>query len=326
MMSRTFMRGALLTLAAMLLGPLSVQAREAIPSDGFPVQMVVTVEARHGGAVPVITREDVTVYQGRDRVPVTDWFPLQGDKSRLELFVLLDDASRTSLGSQLDDLRQFIISQPPATAVGVGYMQNGTVAVVQNFTTNHLQAAMSVRLPLGTVGAFASPYLSLLDLIKRWPIVPPLREPLMNRWPDIPVCHEVLMITDGIDRFGGTGPVDPYVDEAIEQAQTAGVIVYTIYASGVGRAGRSFWSVNWGQNYLSRIAEETGGEAYFLGYSTPLSFGPYLDEVSQHLNHQYLLTFLAKPGKKAGLQRVKVRTEVPNAELAAADRVYVPAE
>jgi hypothetical protein len=326
MTSGSFTRGAFLVLVAMLLGPSPVQSRGPVSPDGVPVQMVVTVEAKHGGVVPVVGREDVIVYQGRDRDQVIDWLPLQGDKSRLELFVLLDDASRTSLGSQLDDLRQFILSQPPTTAIGVGYMQNGTVDVVQNFTTDHVLAARSVRLPLGTVGAFASPYLSLVDLIKRWPAVPALHDVLMNRWPEIPVRHEVLMITDGIDRFGGTGPVDPYVDEAIEQAQTAGVIIYTIYASGVGRAGRSFWSINWGQNYLSRIAEETGGEAYFLGYSTPLSFGPYLDDVTRHLNHQYLLTFLAKPGKKAGLQRVKVRTEVPNAELAAADRVYVPAE
>jgi hypothetical protein len=38
-----------------------------------------------------------------------------------------------------------------------------------------------------------------------------------------------------------------------------------------------------------------------------------------------MLTFLAKPEKKAGFQRFKVRTEVPNAELVAADRVYVAA-
>jgi len=38
-----------------------------------------------------------------------------------------------------------------------------------------------------------------------------------------------------------------------------------------------------------------------------------------------LLTFLAKPERKAGFQQVKLRTEVPNAELVGADRVYVPA-
>jgi len=42
-------------------------------------------------------------------------------------------------------------------------------------------------------------------------------------------------------------------------------------------------------------------------------------------NFRALLTFTAKPQKKSGLQRVKLITEVPNAELVSADRVYVPA-
>jgi hypothetical protein len=84
------------------------------------------------------------------------------------------------------------------------------------------------------------------------------------------------------------------------------------------------WPIYWGQNYLSEIATETGGQAYFLRYETPVSFAPYLEELSRRLNHQYLLAFLAKPEKKPGLQKVRVRTEVPNVELVAATKVFVP--
>jgi hypothetical protein len=52
---------------------------------------------------------------------------------------------------------------------------------------------------------------------------------------------------------------------------------------------------------------------------------PYLEDLTRRLNHQYLLVFLAKPEKKPGLRSVRVRTEVPNAELVAASRVLVPA-
>ena len=83
--------------------------------------------------------------------------------------------------------------------------------------------------------------------------------------------------------------------------------------------------MNWGQNYLSQVAEETGGEAYYLGFGAPVTFAPYLEDITRRLTRQYLLTFLAKLEKKAGMQRIKLRTEVPNAELVAADRVYVPA-
>jgi hypothetical protein len=165
---------------------------------------------------------------------------------------------------------------------------------------------------MGTVGALASPYLSVVDLIKRWP--------------EAPVRREIVMISDGIDRFGGVGPANPYVDTAVEQAQKAGIIMYALYTPGVGHYGHTYWHLYWGQNYLSEVASETGGEAYFLGYDTPVSFAPYLSDISRRLTHQYLLTFLAKPQKKAGLQSVKVRTEVSNAELVAASRVWIPGQ
>jgi hypothetical protein len=288
-----------------------IAAQENSSPAGPAVNLVVTVEARHGSNVPDISREDVMVYEGRDRDKVTAWLPLQGDHAGLEVFVLLDDSSNSSLGSQLEDIRQFISAQPATTKIGVAYMQNGIAQVVQNLTSDHMLAAKALRLPMGNPGASASPYFSLGDLIKRWPEGNERRE--------------VLMITDGIDRYWGSGPDNAYVDTVIEQAQRAGVIVFGIYTPGEGHYGHSFWRVNWGQNYLSQIADETGGEAYYLGNGAPVSFAPYLEDITRRLSRQYLLTFLAKPEKKAGMQRMKLRTEVPNAELVSADRVFVPA-
>jgi hypothetical protein len=281
------------------------------PATGTPVQMVVTAEARHGDDVPLVQKEDVMVYQGRDRVKTTDWIPLQGDRAGLELFLLLDDASGSSLGSQLEDLRRFINSQPPTTKIGVGYMRNGTVDVVQNLTEDHTKAAKSLRLPFGDAGVNASPYFSVAELIKRWPEAPERRE--------------ILMVSDGIDRYGPGGTSDPYVDQAVEQAQRGGIVIFSIYIPGAGHFGHSFWRINWGQNYLSQLSDETGGESFYLGSGPPVSFSPYLDDLGRRLLHQYLLTFLAKPVKKSGMQSVKLRTEVSNAELVAADRVFVPA-
>jgi hypothetical protein len=311
MRNRYFAFAVVFVLAALAFSSHTVESRVPAAST-VPVHMVVTAEARHGTDVPVIKREDVTVNQGRERVQVTDWVPLEGEHAALQLFVLVDDASGATLGAQLEDLRRFILSQPPSTAIGVGYMRDGTVDILQNLTGDHALAAKALRLPLGTAGALASPYLSIGDLIKRWP--------------ESPVRREILMVSDGIDRFGGVGPANPYVDTAIEQAQRAGVIIYAIYATGIGHFGHTYWRFFWGQNYLSKVTTETGGEAYFLGYDTPVSFSPYLDDLTRRLTHQYLLTFLAKPGKKPGLQPVKIRTEVPNAELVAADMVYVPGE
>ena len=112
------------------------------------MHVVVTVEPRHGSNVPVINREDVMVYQGHDRAKVTDWLPLQGEHAGLQLFILIDDAASSSLGSQLEDIRQFINAQPSTTAIGVAYMRNGTADILQNPTNDHAQAAKALRLPL----------------------------------------------------------------------------------------------------------------------------------------------------------------------------------
>jgi hypothetical protein len=48
---------------------------------------------------------------------------------------------------------------------------------------------------------------------------------------------------------------------------------------------------------------------------------PYLERFQRTLDNQYYLVFLATPKKKAGLQRVRIETEVSNSEIAAPDNV-----
>lgn len=299
----------LLTASALAFGA-SDTGQPAATASGVPTEMVVTVEARRGDDIPAIHREDVMVYEGREHDEVTGWIPLEESKAGLELFLLIDDAADAgSLGLQFAELRKFINAQPTNTAIGVAYMRNGTVLVAQELTSDHARAAKALRLPIGQPGAGTSPYFSLSDLIDRWP---------RNQ-----AQREILMISDGIDRFYGSGPSNPYVDTAIKDAQRAGIVVFSIYARGSGPLGRRH--VFWGQNYLTQIADETGGESYYLGLSDPVSFGPFLSKVMQRLSRQYLLTFIAKPQNKGRMQQIKLHTEVPNAKLIAAEQVYVPA-
>ena len=300
----------LLTLAVFALAIADAGLR-AQQSSGVPVHIVVTVEARKGEETPVINREDVMVHEGHDRDQVVEWVPAQGEHAPLQLMILLDDGSNTTLGTQLDDIRKFINSQPETTMVGVAYMRNGVAQIVQNLTSDHALPAKALRLPLGTIGVNGSPYFSLTDLVKRWPATTARRA--------------VVMATDGIDRYYGTGDLqDPYLDEAIDNALRAGITVSAIYTPGIGHYGHSYWQTYWGQIYLSRLAEETGGEAYYIGFTgPPVSFTPFLEDVGKRLAHQYLLTFLAKPQRKADWQRIRLMTEVPNVDLVAPGKVWV---
>jgi hypothetical protein len=300
----------LIMAAACLLRPLAAQ--EAGNEQGTSVQMIVSIEPKKGDQIPQITKHDIVVHQGHDVRPVTDFVPATGDRSALSLAVLIDDSAASNIGIQLNDLRKFIQEQPRTTLIAVGYMQNGTVQVAQNFTPDHVAAAKSIRITQSFFGAEASPYLSLSDFIKRWPERPGMR-------------REVLMITSGIDTvYVGTYP-NPYVDSAIQDAQCAGIPVYTLYMPSSGHFGHDYWRTYWGQNYLSEISDKTGGESYYLlGPQSPVSFGPYLDKLSHQLPNQYVLTFLAAPRKKAGVEGVKITSEIHSVDFVHADSVCVP--
>lgn len=296
-----------LAVAAALLAALPVGAQEAT----VPVQMTVTALGVRGTAPPPVTRQDVIAYQDREHIDIKDWVPAQGEHAGLEIVIVIDDNSDTNLGLQLGDLREFINSFPATASVGVTYASNGAISMAQNLTNDKALAAKALRLPRGFPGAMSSPYLSVMDLISRWP-------ESKNR-------HEVLLVTDGIDRLRGGDVVNPDVDSLIEKAQRAGVVIHTIYATGVGRANRNFFRNSLGQSSMAKTADQTGGEAYFQGYQTPIAFAPYLEQLSRALNNQYILTVLAKPGKKAGLVRFRVTTELAGVELSAPEYSWVPA-
>jgi hypothetical protein len=258
------------------------------------------------------------VWQGRDRRKVISWEAARGGQAGLDLFILIDDALTTTLGSQLNTLRDFINAQPASTAVGVGYMSNATFQIAQNFTTDHALAAKALRLPRGNAGAMGNPYRSVMAL--------------MNGWPQHHNRRVVIMVSDGIIRMRrGGGPnsrmlgTDPDVNSASNLAQRTGTIVQSIYFPGVGHFQRNFWEATNGQNGIARLSEESGGESFFLGLQTPVSFSPWLDSIQRILDNQAILEFAAGPDRRAGLQTVDLSTEVPGVELMSARSVWVPA-
>ncbi len=283
---------------------------DAANQKTVPVTIVVTVGARHGTRVPTLYREDVRVYQEDRRVKVMDWQPLSAERGGLQLFILVDDACDTSAGSQLDELRTFVEAQSPSTLVGVGFIRNSSVLIAQNLTPDHALAAHALRIPLGFFAAYSSPYLAITSLVEGWPASRDRRV--------------IFLMSPGIDGLQ-PGSSNSYLQEAIQHARRANIEVYTIYASPSGRFGRNLWGVNFGQSNLAQLADETGGDAYFQGFETPISFAPFLEQFVDRLGHQYSLTFLANAGDEPKDYRIRLETEVTNAELAGPIMVRIPA-
>jgi len=302
--------------------------KEKAPSKAEVHVVITDMALQPDKELPRLQQEDVKVKQGKTYLQVTQLIPARGDNAALQLMILIDDTLDPVVGGNLSELKEFISAQPPSTVIGVAYMSNATVKVVQNFTSDHDLAAKAVRLPLGVLSTMDSPYLSLISLVKSWP--------------QQKVRREVLMICDGVDRLRDRRPspsqlgpnygpvyhtlptISVDATSASEISQRYNVIVHSLYAAGVGRAGRSSWDLEIGLSGLSKIAEETGGECYSLGTSRLVSFKPYLERFQKALDNQYYLVFLAEPKKKAGLQRVKLETELSNSEIAAPDNVWVP--
>lgn len=327
--------------SVLLYGQQSARAQGA----AVPVHVVITDAALEGNAAPPrLDMSAVKVKQGKNYLKVTQLVPARGDAATLQLFILIDDTLDTSIGNHLQELKEFVKAQPSSTLVGVGYMANAGVNVVQNFTQDHNAAINAIRLPRGSTSTMDSPYLSLISLVKGWP---PQK-----------VRREVLMVTDGIDRLRGESPqisqmgpnsrmgansrmgpsygpsygpgvyhsmpqISQDATTASEISQRYNVIVYSIYGVGVGRMGRSSWDAQLGISGLDKIAQETGGECFSLSTTQLVSFKPYLDRLANQLANQYFLAFDAVPKNKGSLQRVKLETEIPNSELLAPDNVWV---
>jgi hypothetical protein len=323
-------RGMLMVGGLLVLMAGTAFAQEKAAAGAVQVHVVITAEAQRADTeLPVLKQGDVSVKQGKTVLQVAQLIPARGDNNALQLFILIDDTLDTQVGNNLTDLREFISAQPATTLIGIGYMSNAGVNIVQNFTPDHALAAKALRLPRGSLSSMDSPYLSLINLVKGWP--------QQN------VRREVVMVTDGIDRLRGEQPtasqlgprfgpayhsmpsMSPDVNSASEISQRYNVIVSSLYAVGVGRVARSSWDLQLGLSGLSKLADETGGECFSLGTSNAVSFEPYLDRLQKIFDNQYYLVFLATPGKKPGLQRVKIATEVSNVEIAAPDNVWVAA-
>jgi hypothetical protein len=279
----------------------------ALAAGPGSVNLTVTAVGKKNTSPPIVTKDDVQFYLNKERTQVADW--KHGEK--LYLAVLIDDSLDSDIANQWNDLKAFFAAQPDTTYISVSYARNGAAMVAQDFTNDHELAAKALRIPLGSGGAFTSPYLALLDLMKRWPTS-------ADR-------HSILLFSSGIDYFRGdfwTRPPD--LDSTVSRAQKENINVWTIYAPDAGHRGRGFFIANRAQSYLTELSDQTGGEAFYLGIAEPVTLKPYFDELATHLSNQYLLTFKASGGAKGRFERVRVATELQHVEFLAPSQAFLP--
>jgi hypothetical protein len=275
----------------------------------FGQQIVVTAEGHHGSVPPEVMKDSVTAEIDRHPSKVENWVPLRGDQANLQLYIVIDDGEDSELGLQFNSLKAFINGQPATTQIGLAYLRNGSANILVPLTADHGNVGKALRLPSGPPGIAASPYMGISDLIKKWPAADARRE--------------VLLISSGIDPWSTPDPQNPYLLKAIADAQRAGVLVHSIYYQGAGHLGHSYFRINWGQNYLSELGDGTGGEAYWQGSISPVSFDPFLKDLTQRLQNQYLLTVETDESAKYVLEPFRVMSSQAGVSLQAASEINI---
>ena len=108
----------------------------------------------------------------------------------------------------------------------------------------------------------------------------------------------IVLITDGTDTTKGSR-----YEQAIEQAQRAGAMVYCLIIVPVyADAGRN----TGGEHALIQMAEDTGGKYYYV--EDPKDLEPALRRVSDDLRTQYLIGYYApQRGRDDSFRRIKIR-------------------
>ncbi len=197
----------------------------------------------------------------------------------LNLAVLIQDDLVPQVGSELGVTREFIRSLPKGSQVMVGYITAGSLQVRQPFTTDLDKAARSLRLPIGSTSASPfNPYVEVIEALKKF------KDQGSN-------ANAVLLISDGLDTsrgFDSTAAGHTLdIERAIKEANRRRVAVFSFYAPSVGLTSRSRLAASYGQSALNRLANETGGRAFFQGTTGFVTFDSYFDRLRAQLNRQY---------------------------------------
>jgi len=201
----------------------------------------------------------------------------------LNLAVLVQDDLISQVGNELGVTRDFIRSLPSGSRVMVGYITTGTLQVRQSFTTDLDKAAGSLRVPRASTSVSPfDPYLEVIEALRNFDA----------SWKG---KNAVLLISDGLDTSRGfdisSSGHTLDLERAIKKANDRNVAVYAFYAPSVGLTSRSRLAASYGQNSLNRLADDTGGKAFFQGTTGFVTFDSYFERLRRTLNEQYARAF-----------------------------------
>jgi VWFA-related protein len=279
--------------------------RDGNNSAARPVTIPLSVRVKGERSAEEFQTIDLTVNEDGDPQTVLS-IRAMATNSPLTLAVLVQDDLVASIGTETKPMAQFVRNLPKGSRVMVGYIRTGSLQTRQKFTTDLEKAAKSIRPPNGLASAAPyNPYVEVIEAVKKFEGQPAGR-------------RAILLLSDGLDTSRGIESSSPSesldLQRAINAAQRGGIAVYAFYAPTVSSGGSFSSLVNNAQSSLLRLANETGGKAYFQGSGAPVSLEPFITDLDAALERQIAVTFLSThPGK--GFHKLAVKSSTPGVEV-----------
>ena len=210
--------------------------------------------------------------------------------SPMSLAFIIQDDLTSNFNLQIKEIKEFILGLPRGTRVMVAYARSGSLEVRQRFTDDLERAAASMRIVASSdISAPRSPFDPVADVLSRFDAIPAGR-------------RAILLFSDGVDTSGGANLASITqsfeLDRSILKAQRKSVAIYSFFSPTVNsERGNSTFPLA-GQGALAKLADETGGRSFYQGSGPPVSYLPFLKELSLSLRRQFSLTYLSTHMKK----------------------------
>ena len=268
------------------------------------VNVVFTVTDKHGRHITDLKQTDFRVVD--DKKPVEEVRSFHNETNLpLQVGLLIDasnsvrDRFKFEQQAAIEFLNQTVRPRYDLAAV-IGF--DDTPDVTQDFTDNTEALARGVRelRPGGGTALFDALFYTCRDKLMKVPQTGPTR-------------RAIILVSDGDDTHSHVTR-----EEAIEMAERADAIVYTISTNVSGTKGT-------GDKVLERIADATGGRAFFPFQMREVANA--FAEIQQELRSQYALSYRPADFKADGHFRTIeiVANDHKNLRVKARRGYYAPA-
>lgn len=254
-------------------------------SEVTRVNMLFSVTDKHGRFVTDLTRGDFEVTENKKPQQILEFTSESDLPLRLAILVDTSNSIRERFHFQQEAAVNFIngVMRDQDKATVVSFDSSAELAADLTSDTNKLENAIRGLRPGGGTSMYDAIYFACHDK-------------LMQDQPLYKFRRAMVILSDGEDDDSHHSR-----DQALEMAQKADVVVYTISTNISGQPTD-------GDKVMRYFAEQTGGVPFFPFKASDLNQS--FENIANELRHQYNLLYRPEPLKNDGLfhsVRIKVR-------------------